>query len=60
MLEGIKQTQRHPEALGALRAERLEGWTQVLSQLPSFETAARKHARPPQDDVVIFCALFEP
>jgi hypothetical protein len=30
--------------LGALRAERLEGWKQMRSSLPSFETVARGRA----------------
>jgi hypothetical protein len=46
-----QQTRRHPEELGAFRAERLEGWPQAPRLLPSFETGARKCARPPQDDV---------
>jgi hypothetical protein len=29
---------------------RLEGWKHAPSLLPSFETVARKRARPPQDD----------
>jgi hypothetical protein len=34
---------------------RFEGWPQTPSVLPSFETAARKSERPPQDDGVICC-----
>jgi hypothetical protein len=37
----------------ARSAERLEGWSQARSALPSFETAARNSARPPQDDVFV-------
>src|SRR5205807_9179346 len=38
-----------------LRAERLEGWKQAPCLRPSFETAARKRERPPQDDGVVCC-----
>jgi hypothetical protein len=38
-----------------LRAERLEGWPQAPTPLPSFETVARKRALPHQDDVCIWC-----
>jgi len=33
------------------RSERLEGWKDAWCLWPSFETVARKGARPPQDDV---------
>src|ERR1041384_2089207 len=47
-LRCFNMSQRYPEE----RAEgaRLEGWPQARSVLPSFETAARKRVRPPQDD----------
>jgi hypothetical protein len=40
----VQQTLRHPEELGALRAERLEGWKQVPRLWPSFETAVLRTA----------------
>src|ERR1700730_10049854 len=43
----------------ALARERLEGWPQARCLLPSFETAARKHARPPQDEVVFVSRAFK-
>src|ERR1043166_2389478 len=47
----------------ALARERLEGWPQARSVLPSFETVARFRERLPQDDVlfsVILRAFADP
>src|SRR5262249_19535161 len=40
----------------ARSAERLEGWQQTRCVFPSFETAARRGERPPQDDGCVCCA----
>src|ERR1043166_774020 len=54
-LRWFNTSERTPED----RAEgaRLEGWPQARSVLPSFETVARKCARPPQDDVGVYFAF---
>jgi hypothetical protein len=48
MITKIDHLHRHPEE--PAEGRRLEGWKQALCLWPSFETVARKRARPPQDD----------